>query len=41
MLADLLIVGAGIIGAACAHELARRGLRVQVLDDGRGGATGA
>ncbi|MGC5702788.1 FAD-binding oxidoreductase [Pseudomonas sp. NFXW11] len=39
--ADVLVVGAGIIGAACAHELARRGLRVQVLDDGHGGATAA
>ncbi|AGL83238.1 NAD(P)/FAD-dependent oxidoreductase [Pseudomonas protegens] len=39
--AEVIVVGAGIIGAACAHELARRGLRVQVLDDGRGGATGA
>ena len=39
--ADVIVVGAGIIGAACAHELARRGLRVQVLDDARGGATAA
>ncbi|PNG39687.1 D-amino-acid oxidase [Pseudomonas protegens] len=39
--ADVIVVGAGIIGAACAHELAGRGLRVQVLDDARGGATGA
>lgn len=38
---DVIVVGAGIIGAACAHALAGRGLRVQVLDDARGGATGA
>jgi glycine/D-amino acid oxidase-like deaminating enzyme len=29
---DVLIVGAGIVGAACADELARRGLRVEVID---------
>jgi glycine/D-amino acid oxidase-like deaminating enzyme len=29
---DVLIVGAGIVGAACADELARRGLRVMVVD---------
>ncbi|AZC23148.1 NAD(P)/FAD-dependent oxidoreductase [Pseudomonas sessilinigenes] len=39
--ADVIVVGAGIIGAACAHELALRGLRVLVLDDAVGGATGA
>ena len=41
MTADVIVIGAGIIGSACAHELARRGLRVQVLDSGQGGATGA
>ena len=39
MNADILIIGAGIIGAACAHELAAAGLDVLVLDDRRGGAT--
>jgi glycine/D-amino acid oxidase-like deaminating enzyme len=29
---DVVIVGAGIVGAACADELARRGLRVAVAD---------
>src|ERR1051325_4549751 len=29
---DVVIVGAGIVGAACADELARRGKRVAVLD---------
>jgi D-hydroxyproline dehydrogenase subunit beta len=29
---DVAIVGAGIVGAACADELSRRGLRVMVLD---------
>ncbi|WP_051231516.1 NAD(P)/FAD-dependent oxidoreductase [Stutzerimonas azotifigens] len=41
MNADVIIVGSGIIGAACADELARRGLEVLVLDDRRGGATAA
>jgi len=39
--ADVIIVGAGIIGAACAHELAANGLDVLILDAGRGGATAA
>jgi D-hydroxyproline dehydrogenase subunit beta len=39
--ADVLVIGAGIVGAACAHELARAGLDVRVLDAGIGGATGA
>ena len=39
--ADVIVIGAGIIGAACAHEFARRGLRVCVLDNASGGATGA
>lgn len=40
---DILIVGAGIVGAACAAELARGGVKVLVLDRGPvgGGATGA
>ncbi|MFZ0955523.1 MAG: FAD-dependent oxidoreductase [Candidatus Sulfotelmatobacter sp.] len=29
---DVVVVGAGIVGAACADELARRGLRVVVVD---------
>lgn len=33
---DVVVVGAGIVGAACARALARRGLAVTVLD--RGGA---
>ncbi|WP_179400898.1 FAD-dependent oxidoreductase [Burkholderia guangdongensis] len=39
--ADVIVIGAGIVGAACAHEFAVRGLRVLVLDDASGGATGA
>jgi len=35
---DLAIVGAGIVGAACADECARRGLQVIVLDQGAIGA---
>lgn len=40
---DAIIVGAGIVGAACAMELARRGLKVGVADAGiiGGGATAA
>ncbi|BCF99020.1 oxidase [Paraburkholderia sp. PGU19] len=43
MTADVVIVGAGIVGAACAAELAVRGLRVTVLDAQGigGGATAA
>ena len=29
---DVVVIGAGIVGAACADELARRGMRVAVLD---------
>jgi len=36
--ADVLIVGAGIIGAACAREFARQGLSVAVIDPGPIGA---
>jgi len=39
--ADVIVVGAGIIGAACAQALARRGLDVLVLDAGLPGATAA
>jgi D-hydroxyproline dehydrogenase subunit beta len=40
---DVAIVGAGIVGAACADELARRGLRIVVVDREivGGGATAA
>lgn len=40
---DILIVGAGIVGAACAAECARAGLKVLVLDRGpiAGGTTAA
>ncbi len=41
MSADVIIIGAGIIGAACAHELAQHGLTVLVLDARLGGATNA
>jgi D-hydroxyproline dehydrogenase subunit beta len=41
-LPDILIVGAGIIGAACAAESARSGLKVRVIDRGpMGGGTTA
>jgi D-hydroxyproline dehydrogenase subunit beta len=41
--ADVLIVGAGIVGAACAFELASAGLRVVVVEEKftAAGATGA
>ena len=40
---EVAIVGAGIVGAACAYELARAGLRTIVVDRGfvGGGATAA
>jgi glycine/D-amino acid oxidase-like deaminating enzyme len=40
---DVLIIGAGIVGAACADECARAGLAVTVVDGGMiaGGATAA
>jgi D-hydroxyproline dehydrogenase subunit beta len=40
---DAVVVGAGMVGAACADELARRGLLVSVVDkeDIGSGATGA
>lgn len=39
--ADVIVIGAGIVGAACAHMLARHGLDVLVLDARLGGATAA
>ncbi|RQO56883.1 D-amino-acid oxidase [Variovorax sp. KBW07] len=39
--ADVIVIGAGIVGAACAHALAQAGRRVLVLDARIGGATGA
>jgi len=40
---DAVVIGAGIVGAACARELAERGLRTAVVDGGvvGGGATAA
>jgi D-hydroxyproline dehydrogenase subunit beta len=40
---DVIIVGAGIVGAACAYECAQRDMRVAVIDRDvvGGGATGA
>lgn len=40
---DVIVVGAGIVGAACAWELARAGVRVRVVEAGfvGGGATAA
>jgi D-hydroxyproline dehydrogenase subunit beta len=40
---DIIVVGAGIVGAACAAECARAGLKVLVLDRGpvAGGTSGA
>ena len=39
---DAIVVGAGIVGAACARELALAGLKVLVLDAGfAGGGTTA
>jgi D-hydroxyproline dehydrogenase subunit beta len=41
--ADVVVVGAGIVGAACAEALSRDGLRVAILESGAvgGGATAA
>ncbi|WP_405738234.1 FAD-binding oxidoreductase [Streptomyces sp. NBC_01525] len=40
---DVIVVGAGVVGAACAHYAARAGLSVTVLDRGpvAGGTTGS
>ncbi|HEU0230903.1 MAG TPA: FAD-dependent oxidoreductase [Burkholderiaceae bacterium] len=35
---DVIVIGAGIVGAACAHELAAHGLDVQVIDRATVGA---
>src|SRR5689334_23451375 len=35
---DVLILGAGVVGLACAHYLLRAGRTVHVLDRGRAGA---
>jgi D-hydroxyproline dehydrogenase subunit beta len=37
---DVVIIGAGIVGSACAHEFARRGLRTAVVE-GKGVGSGA
>ncbi len=39
--ADVIVIGAGMVGAACAHALADAGLSVLVLDARRSGATQA
>jgi len=39
--ADVIVIGAGIIGAACADELASQGLDVLVIDSQRPAATAA
>ncbi|MEY2634589.1 MAG: hypothetical protein RIS75_529 [Actinomycetota bacterium] len=41
--ADVVVIGAGVVGASCAHYLAEAGLRVLVLDRGAvaSGTTGA
>jgi len=41
MKTDALVIGAGIVGAACAYALARQGLSVRVVDARIGGATAA
>ena len=39
---DVVILGAGIVGAACADECARHGMRVALIDrDGVGGGATA
>ena len=35
---DVIVIGAGIVGAACAHSLANAGQRVLVLDARLGGS---
>ncbi len=36
---DVIVIGAGIIGAACAWQLAKRGQSVTLIDNGQPGAT--
>ena len=38
---DVIVIGAGIIGAACAWQLAKRGQSVTLIDDGQPDATAA
>ncbi|MGH3391027.1 MAG: NAD(P)/FAD-dependent oxidoreductase, partial [Actinomadura sp.] len=40
---DVLVIGAGVVGAACAYSMARAGLEVTVVDRGpvAGGTTGS
>src|SRR5947209_9870667 len=40
---NVVVIGAGIVGAACAHELARAGARVRLVERGfpASGASGA
>lgn len=38
---DVVVVGAGMVGAACAYELAQAGCSVRVMDARKGGATQA
>lgn len=38
---DVVVVGAGIVGASIAYQLARRGVSVTALDKGRGPAEGS
>jgi len=39
--ADVIVVGAGIVGAACAEALSRDGIRVTVIDARAAGTSGA
>lgn len=39
--ADVIVIGAGIVGASCAHHLAARGLKVIVLEQNSGWAEGS
>jgi sarcosine oxidase subunit beta len=39
--ADVAVIGAGIVGASCAFQLAERGLKVVVLEQAEAPATGA
>nr|WP_060985887.1 FAD-dependent oxidoreductase [uncultured Acidovorax sp.] len=38
---DVLVIGAGMVGAACAHALVQAGLSVRIIDARLGGATAA